>query len=67
MKIGQQATKENLIQLSKMAEQERIDSLWVGERLLWPLKPQTPYRGTPDGSLPNKGREKLLFRYPNGK
>ncbi|MGC2680397.1 MAG: hypothetical protein WA323_00925 [Candidatus Nitrosopolaris sp.] len=56
-----------MIQLSKMAEQERIDSLWVGERLLWPLKPQTPYRGTSDGSLPNKGREKLLFRYPNGK
>jgi alkanesulfonate monooxygenase SsuD/methylene tetrahydromethanopterin reductase-like flavin-dependent oxidoreductase (luciferase family) len=29
-----------------------LDSLWVGERLLWPLKPQTPYRMTPDGSLP---------------
>jgi probable F420-dependent oxidoreductase len=35
-----------------MAEQEHFDSLWVGERLLWPLKPQTPYGLTPDGSLP---------------
>jgi probable F420-dependent oxidoreductase len=32
-----------------MAEQERFDSLWVFERLLWPLNPQTPYPGSPDG------------------
>jgi probable F420-dependent oxidoreductase len=38
--------------LAKMAEQEHFDSLWVGERLLWPLEPQTPYPGNPDGSLP---------------
>lgn len=50
--IGPLATRENIISLAKMAEQEKFDSLWVGERLLWPLKPQTPYPGTPDGSLP---------------
>jgi probable F420-dependent oxidoreductase len=50
--IGPQATRENIISIAKMAEQERFDSLWVGERLLWPLKPQTPYGLTPDGSLP---------------
>lgn len=49
---GEQATRENLIQTAKLAEQEDFDSLWVFERLLWPLNPQTPYGGTPGGSLP---------------
>lgn len=49
---GQQATRGNIIQTAKLAEQEGFDSLWVFERLLWPLNPQTPYPGTPDGSLP---------------
>ncbi len=49
---GQQATRENIIQTAKLAEQEGFDSLWVFERLLWPLNPQTPYPATPDGSLP---------------
>jgi alkanesulfonate monooxygenase SsuD/methylene tetrahydromethanopterin reductase-like flavin-dependent oxidoreductase (luciferase family) len=48
---GPQATKENLIQLAIMAEQEQFDSLWVFERLLWPINPQTPYPGSSDGSL----------------
>jgi probable F420-dependent oxidoreductase len=50
--LGPDATKENMIKLAVDAEKEGFDSLWVGERLLWPLKPQTPYRGTPDGRLP---------------
>ncbi|HEU4824377.1 MAG TPA: TIGR03619 family F420-dependent LLM class oxidoreductase [Nitrososphaeraceae archaeon] len=49
---GQQATRENIIQMAKNSESEGFDSLWVFERLLWPIKPQTPYGGTPDGSLP---------------
>jgi probable F420-dependent oxidoreductase len=49
---GQQATRENIIQAATHAEGEGFDSVWVFERLLWPLKPQTPYSGTPDGSLP---------------
>ena len=49
---GQQATRENVIQMAKNAESEGFDSLWVFERLLWPISPQTPYVGTPDGSLP---------------
>ena len=49
---GQQATKGNIIQTAKLAEQEGFDSLWVFERLLWALNPQTHYPGTPDGSLP---------------
>ena len=49
---GQQATRENIVQMAKNSESEGFDSLWVFERLLWPIKPQTPYGGTPDGSLP---------------
>jgi probable F420-dependent oxidoreductase len=49
---GQQATRENLIQAAKQAEEERFDSLWVWERLISPLNPQTPYPLTPDGSFP---------------
>ena len=49
---GQQATRESVIQMAKNAESEGFDSLWVFERLLWPMRPQTPYGGTPDGNLP---------------
>ena len=49
---GQQATRENVIQIANLAEKEGFDSLWVFERLLWPINPQTPYPATPDGSLP---------------
>jgi probable F420-dependent oxidoreductase len=49
---GQQATRGNVIQMAKNAESEGFDSLWVFDRLLWPINPQTPYPGTPDGSLP---------------
>ena len=49
---GQQATRENVIHVAQNAESEGFDSVWVFERLLWPLKPQTPYPGTSDGSLP---------------
>ena len=48
---GPQATRENITQLAIMAEQGQFDSLWVFERLLWPINPQTPYPGTSDGSL----------------
>ena len=39
---------------AKQAEEEGFDSLWVWERLICPLKPQTPYPLTPDGSLPTE-------------
>jgi probable F420-dependent oxidoreductase len=50
--VGEYATRENVLYVAKEAEKEGLDSVWVLERLLWPLKPQTPYAGTPDGSLP---------------
>ena len=49
---GQQATRENVVRMAQQAEKEGFDSLWVFERLLWPINPQTPYPGTQDGSLP---------------
>ena len=50
--LGSVARRENIIRLAVDAETEGIDSLWVAERQLWPLNPQTPYQPTPDGSLP---------------
>jgi probable F420-dependent oxidoreductase len=49
---GEQSTKENIVRTAKTAEDEGFDSLWVFERLLWPINPQTPYVATSDGSLP---------------
>jgi probable F420-dependent oxidoreductase len=50
--VGQQATRENTIHAANLAEKEGLNSLWVFERLLCPLNPQTPYPGSSDGSLP---------------
>jgi alkanesulfonate monooxygenase SsuD/methylene tetrahydromethanopterin reductase-like flavin-dependent oxidoreductase (luciferase family) len=36
---GQQATKENVVRMAQQAEKEGFDSLWVFERLLWPINP----------------------------
>jgi len=33
-------------------EKEGFDSVWTFDRMLWPLIPQTLYRGTSDGQLP---------------
>ena len=57
--FGQPASRENIVQTAKDAEQEDIDSLWVAERLLWPLNPQTPYPGSSDGSLPVESQNVL--------
>lgn len=45
-------TKENIISLAKGAENAGFDSLWVLERLIWPINPQDPYPGTADGKFP---------------
>jgi probable F420-dependent oxidoreductase len=50
--LGDSVTRDNVIYIAKEAEKEGLDSVWVLERLLWPLKPQTPYIATPDGTLP---------------
>ena len=35
----QRATKENIIRFAKEAENAGFDSLWVLERLIWPIMP----------------------------
>jgi probable F420-dependent oxidoreductase len=46
------ATKQNIIRLATEAENASIDSLWVLEKLIWPIKPQTDYPGSADGKFP---------------
>ena len=50
--VGEHITAENILYTATEAEKEGIDSVWVLDRLLWPIKPQTPYVASPDGSLP---------------
>ena len=50
--IGPVATIEAVTKVAQRAEALGYSSLWTVERLLYPVKPQTPYPVTPDGSLP---------------
>jgi hypothetical protein len=50
--LGPQATRENVLQAAIQAENEGFDSVWTISRILYPLKPQSPFPGTPDGLLP---------------
>jgi len=50
--IGPVGTVEGVSKAAARAEALGYESLWTIERLLWPLKPQTPYPATPDGLLP---------------
>jgi probable F420-dependent oxidoreductase len=57
--VGNSATRENVLYVAKEAEREGFDSVWVLERLLWPLNPQSPYVASPDGSLPTEYQQVL--------
>ena len=57
--IGPIGTAANLIRIAQRAEALAYDSLWAVERLLWPVKPQSPYPVTPDGSLPEEYKHAL--------
>lgn len=50
--IGPAASPSAIMQAAQQAEALGYDSLWVTERLLYPVNPRTPYPATPDGSLP---------------
>lgn len=49
---GALASRENLIRVAKRAEELGYDSVWVFERLLWPINPRDPYPPSRDGSWP---------------
>ncbi len=50
--LGPQASRDGLIKVAARAEQLGYDSLWVLERLLWPVAPRVPYPASADGKLP---------------
>jgi probable F420-dependent oxidoreductase len=50
--IGPMGSAEAVSKVAQRAEALGYDSLWTVERVLNPVKPQTPYPVTPDGSLP---------------
>jgi len=50
--IGPIGTAEAVTKVAQRAEALGYSSLWTVERLLYPLQPQSPYPGTPDGHLP---------------
>ena len=49
--IGSIAGPEALVMVAKRAEDLSFDSLWVLDRILWPVSPRAPYP-IGDGSLP---------------
>ena len=57
--IGPIGTVESVTKVAQRAEALGYNSLWTVERLLWPLKPQTPYAVTRDGSLPEAYKHTL--------
>lgn len=50
--IGPVATPDAITNVAQRAEALGYENLWTVERLLYPVKPQTPYPATPDGLLP---------------
>jgi probable F420-dependent oxidoreductase len=50
--IGPISTPDAISKVAQRAEALGYHSLWTVERLLYPVAPQTPYPGKPDGSLP---------------
>ena len=49
--VGSVAGSEALVTVAKRAEELGFDSLWVLDRILWPVNPRAPYP-LGDGSLP---------------
>jgi probable F420-dependent oxidoreductase len=56
--VGPAVGPEGLITVAKRAEELGFDSLWVLDRILWPVTPRAPYP-IGDGSLPVKYKSVL--------
>ena len=56
--VGSAVGPESLVTVAKRAEDLGFDSLWVLDRILWPVNPQLPYP-IGDGSLPVKYKSVL--------
>jgi probable F420-dependent oxidoreductase len=46
--LGGNSTRENLLTFIHLTEKEQFESLWVYDRMLYPINPQQPYPGTPN-------------------
>jgi len=57
--IGPIATTDAVVKAAQRAEALGYASLYTIERLLYPVKPQTPYPASPDGSLPEEYKHAL--------
>ncbi|MFQ5741385.1 MAG: LLM class F420-dependent oxidoreductase [Acidobacteriota bacterium] len=57
--IGPLGSADSVKSVATRAEELGYDSLWVIERLLYPVNPKTPYPVTPDGSWPDVYRHVL--------
>jgi probable F420-dependent oxidoreductase len=57
--IGPIGSAEAITKVAQRAEALGYSSLWTIERLLYPLKLQRPYPGTPDGHLPEIYKQAL--------
>ena len=56
--VGSAAGPDALVMVAKRAEELGFDSLWVLDRILWPVNPRVPYP-IGDGSLPVKYKSVL--------
>jgi probable F420-dependent oxidoreductase len=56
--IGSEAGPEALVMVAKRAEELGFNSLWVLDRILWPVNPRAPYP-LGDGSLPVQYKDVL--------
>ncbi len=56
---GPDTGPEALIAVAQRAESLGFESLWVSERLLWPVDPRTPYPVSADGRLPEQAKYQL--------
>ena len=59
--LGAQATTENIREFALYAERNGWDSLWTGDRTLYPVNPKTPYPARADGKV--KPANKRVFEH----
>jgi probable F420-dependent oxidoreductase len=57
--VGPAASPSSVANAAKRAEELGYDSLWVTERLLYPLQPEIPYAWSPDGLFPEAYKQVL--------
>lgn len=57
--VGPLGSRESVSRVARRAEELAYESVWTIERLLQPVKPQSPYPASPDGSLPEAYQQVL--------